>query len=106
MYYGDSETRRDEMALSHNNLNTLQTILGKMEPQDFNVVNDIVRKAFSHAQLRAGGKFAIGDHVSWINKRGVVVTGKIRKINRKSVIVDAENGQAWRVSPSMLKLVG
>ena len=94
------------MALSHNNLNTLQTILGKMEPQDFNVVNDIVRKAFSHAQLRAGGKFAIGDRVSWDSKRDVAMLGTIKKINRKTIIVETDSAGTWKVSPSMLKLVG
>ena len=92
------------MPLTHNDLNKLQEILAKMDETDFTVVNQIVRDGFSNVQLKARVAFRIGDIVEWDAKIGKIVTGKITKINRKTIIVRAaDTGTEWRVSPSLLK---
>jgi hypothetical protein len=48
-------------------------------------------------------ELAIGDRVAFQPERGVVVTGTIVRLNRKSVTVVASDATQWRVSPSLLR---
>lgn len=48
----------------------------------------------------------VGDHVSFVTKRGTTVTGVITKMNQKSVNVQQDNSYTnWRVAPSLLKIL-
>ena len=49
-------------------------------------------------------EYAPGDYVKWQSRKaGQLVFGIVRKLNRKSVGVDAKDGKLWRVSPSFLE---
>ena len=95
------------MALSHNDLNTLQRIMDKAEPGDWKVINQIMRDASNNMQTKAivAIRADVGDKVEWDSKTGSTLRGKIQKINRKTIIVKTETGSLWKVSPSMLRKV-
>lgn len=44
----------------------------------------------------------VGERVSFSPECGHVVVGTVVRLNKKSVTVLAQNGQQWRVAPSLL----
>ena len=51
------------------------------------------------------GAFAFGDRVRFMSDTGQVVTGRVVKLNVKSVGLRTETGIYWRVSPRFLETV-
>ncbi|KKN73521.1 hypothetical protein LCGC14_0399630 [marine sediment metagenome] len=49
-------------------------------------------------------EYAPGDYVKWPSRKaGQLMFGIVRKLNRKSVGIDAKDGRLWRVAPSFLE---
>ena len=59
---------------------------------------------------RFTGAWKVGDRVEFDGKRGEVVTGTVKRVNRKTVTVTPDNprrsGEYWRVSPGLLRPEG
>jgi hypothetical protein len=49
--------------------------------------------------------FRVGDKVSFVGRRGEVLTGKVTRINPKLVSVTLPSGFGWRVHPTLLTKV-
>jgi len=49
--------------------------------------------------------YRVGDVVTFEDKNGKPVVGKIRTVNEKTCTIDAEDGGKWRVHPTFLRLV-
>ena len=51
--------------------------------------------------------FRVGDKVGFATKWGQAVTGTIRKINRKNIVLKADvTSVVWTVNPSLLRMIG
>ena len=65
-----------------------------------------IAKMFNNARSAksrsAAKSFQVGQHVSWMSNRSGPKTGVIKKINKKNILVNTENGQ-WQVPASLLK---
>tara|TARA_Y100001972_G_C7414942_1_gene214733 strand:+ start:147 stop:404 length:258 start_codon:yes stop_codon:yes gene_type:complete len=65
-----------------------------------------IAKMFNNARsakaLSAAKSFQVGQSVSWMSNRSGPKTGVIKKINKKNILVNTENGQ-WQVPASLLK---
>ena len=80
-------------------------ITGSLSDADLLSIGDAIR--FVRAQLvrKATGSLTIGRQVKFTNSRtGVEVTGKVKKVNRKFIIVDT-GAMTWRVPGNMLTAV-
>ena len=55
-----------------------------------------------HSQMLG---FSIGERVCFQPAGCPVLAGLIAKYNRKTVLVIADNGQQWKVSPSLLRKI-
>lgn len=69
------------------------------------LVNAIKRRRELLSSILKNG-LAIGDMVSFVGRRNLIVVGRVRKINAKNVIVEPnDGGAAWNVPAAMLKPV-
>jgi len=88
--------------LTKSEINTLETIMNKMEAAEFNIVADIFNDARRLAEFKKANTFKRGQKVKWSGKRGNM-SGVISKVNRKSIIVLVDGKDNWKVSPSLLQ---
>lgn len=51
---------------------------------------------------RAVHQFAKGDRVRFKGRYSMILEGTVKKVNKKTVSVDADNGEGWRVHPTSL----
>ena len=67
-------------------------------------ISKIISARHKELQRHMATKFSVGDKVTFSGKYGNVESGKIIKINQKSIDVRTLTNR-WRVSPSMLSKV-
>lgn len=90
--------------LTNKDIATLRSIVSKMESmEDINLLYKIANDQQRLFQARTKAAFKLGDRVSFRGRRGEVVTGFISKKNPKTIIVIADSGVQWKVTPSLLK---
>lgn len=66
----------------------------------------IVERLRQFQQARAQVKmlnFRTGERVLFHDGQGTIVRGVIKRFNKKSVSIIADNGHRWNVSPSLLR---
>lgn len=85
-----------------NVMDTVKMVMS-MDKADLNKVVEAVRFRRSQLETMSRLSFSVGDKVEFDSRKGMTVTGKIKKINRKTIIVDATDMRTWRVSPSLLR---
>jgi hypothetical protein len=90
------------MALTTKQMSQIQTLLTLAERDDFNKIADMFNTSRRMADNSIKNKFAVGQKVSWHGKRGFL-NGKITKINRKNIVVNAGAAGMWNVAPSILQ---
>lgn len=69
------------------------------------LIADALKGAFGRHQLKAKLSLRKGMIVSWNGRNHGEMQGQVIKVNRKTIDVRA-NDVTWRVSPSLLKVVG
>lgn len=73
--------------------------------EDLRIVNQTVTRRWRELQTRkavvAQSQFRVGDKVRWAGRRGSE-TGTILRFGPKNVIVKADNGVEWRITPTLL----
>jgi hypothetical protein len=57
---------------------------------------------WSELTTKAARAFRPGDRVTWQTKQGVPMSGRVTRINRKTIGIQADDGDNWRVAPSLL----
>lgn len=81
--------------------------LYNLDAESLAAVSAIIRERNSDIQAAARSQFRIGDYVRFDAKsrgRGII-SGRIVKINGKTIKVKANSGATWRVTPSLLTKV-
>lgn len=85
-------------------MNTVITAIRNMNNDELNQVIAAVKLQRTWLAKTTAGALAVGDWVEFA-ARGRTITGKVTKINSKTVIVNEIGYGNWRVTASLLKVV-
>tara|TARA_B100001057_G_scaffold322395_1_gene322605 strand:- start:3580 stop:3873 length:294 start_codon:yes stop_codon:yes gene_type:complete len=91
----------------NNNLVTKASeLIYQMDNDQLNQVIEAIKLKRNHIATQAVRSFMIGDIVGFTGKRGNQVSGKIKKINKKYIIIDCGTSGQWRVPGNHLTKLG
>ena len=91
----------------NNNLVTKASeLIYQMDNDQLNQVIEAIKLKRNHIATQAVRSFMIGDIVGFTGKRGNQVSGKIKKINKKYIIIDCGTDGQWRVPGNHLTKLG
>ena len=78
-----------------------------MDNDELNQVIEAIKMKRQYLSKQAVRSFLVGDIVGFTKKNGVRVTGQVRKVNQKYIIVnESATGTQWRVPATMLTKLG
>ena len=79
---------------------------GDFTNEELNSINDAIRFARAQLVVRNKSVLTIGSNVKFTSSTRGTISGVVKKINRKFIIVD-QSGQfrSWRVPASMLEVL-
>lgn len=90
-----------------NNLVTKASeLIYQMDQDQLNQVIEAIKLKRNHIATQAVRSFMIGDIVGFTGKKGNQVSGKIKKINKKYIIIDCGTQGQWRVPANHLTKLG
>jgi len=79
----------------------------QMDNDQLNQLVEAVKLKRTHLARQAVRSFLVGDIVQFTKKNGVPVSGQVRKVNKKYIIVsESATGTQWRVPGTMLTKLG
>lgn len=78
---------------------------GNFSPDDIRSIQQALKAAYSNMQTREKFSYRVGEEVTFKARSGEYISGKITKINQKTINVRTNTGMEWKVSPSLLKKV-
>jgi len=82
----------------NNNLVTKASeLIYQMDNDQLNQVIEAIKLKRNHIATQAVRSFMVGDIVGFTGKFGKQVSGKIKKINKKYIIIDCGTDGQWRV---------
>ena len=86
-----------------NNVQTAIDAIRNMNNDEINQVVEAVKLRRTQLARSTARSLMIGDIVSFEGRGGATVTGRVQKINRKTVLVkDSASNTVWRVTASLL----
>ena len=84
-------------------INTVLDQIQRMDNDELNRVIAAVKLQRTHIARTMTRKLLVGDVVSFEGRRGARVTGTVRKINPKTVLVkDSKSATTWKVTATLL----
>ena len=87
-------------------INTVVDQIARMDNAELNRVVDAVKQRRTYNARNITRKLVIGDLVSFEERKGIRITGPVKKVNPKTVLVtDDSSGIVWKVSASLLTRV-
>ena len=91
-----------------NNLVTKATeLVYQMDNNQLNDLIEAIKLKRTYLARQAVKSFLVGDIVGFVKKNGVQVTGQVRKVNKKYIVVnESATGTQWRVPATMLTKLG
>ena len=88
------------------NVNTVITAIRNSDRDQLNQIIEQVKLRQTFLARQASRSFVIGDIVSFTGRRNATVTGRVTKVNQKTVVVlDNNSSTQWKVTASMLKQI-
>ena len=85
------------------NVNTVITAIRNSDRDQLNQIIEQVKLRQTFLARQASRSFVIGDIVSFTGRRNATVTGRVTKVNQKTVVVLDNNSRTqWKVTSSML----
>jgi ribosomal protein L35AE/L33A len=82
-------------------------LIYQMDSNQLNEVVEAIKLKRTHLAKQVARSVVIGDIVSFNGRRGQTVTGKVTKVNQKTVVVrDSATQTQWKVTASMLTKLG
>ena len=82
-------------------------LIYQMDSNQLNEVVEAIKLKRTHLAKQVARSIVIGDIVSFNGRRGQTVTGKVTKVNQKTVVVrDSSTQTQWKVTASMLTKLG
>lgn len=76
---------------------------GNLSAEELRSISQATKAAYTMLQSRARFSFYVGESVSFTTRSGHPITGKVAKINQKTIQVRTDTGMEWKVSPSLLR---
>lgn len=84
--------------------------VNKLGEEDLRYLNRLIverlRLLHQARSTRQMAKFSAGDRVSFFDGGVNLISGIVARLNRKTLMVMADNGMRWNVAPGLLKLDG
>jgi len=93
------------MAINDKDVRAIRGILDRAENKDLDLVLNLLkarRDAIARINTATLGR---GCKVRFKGRRGVIVTGTVEKVNRKTVIVKGDDNVTWKVAGSLLEVI-
>ena len=82
-------------------------LIYQMDSDQLNQIVEAVKLKRTHLAKQTARSLMVGDIVSFEGRRGQTVTGKVTKVNQKTVVVrDSSTQTQWKVTASMLTKLG
>ena len=82
-------------------------LIYQMDADQIDQVVEAIKLKRTHLAKTIARSIVVGDIVSFNGRRGQTVTGKVTKVNQKTVVVRDSNTQIqWKVTASMLTKLG
>jgi hypothetical protein len=82
-------------------------LIYQMDNDQLSEIVEAIKLKRTYLSKQAVRSFLVGDIVQFTKKNGVQVSGQIRKINKKYIIVnESASGTQWRVPGTMLTKLG
>ena len=82
-------------------------LIYKMDADQVDQIVEAIKLKRTHLAKTVARSIIIGDIVSFDGRRGQTVTGKVTKVNQKTVVVrDSTTQTQWKVTASMLTKLG
>ncbi len=84
-------------------LNTAIQAIQNSDRDELNQIIAAVKLRQTYLARQASRSFMVGDIVSFTGRRNATVTGRVTKVNQKTVVVlDNNSSTQWKVTASML----
>ena len=91
--------------ISKSDMAKLSTIISSAsEVSEIREIQDILASSFRRISRAKSNEFRVGQRVSFTSRTGSDITGKVLKINQKTVSIEASNGSRWKVSSTLLRV--
>ena len=85
------------------NVNTAINAIQNSDRDELNQIIAAVKLRQTFLARQASRSFMVGDIVSFAGRRNATVTGRVTKVNQKTVVVLDNNSRTqWKVTASML----
>ncbi len=82
-------------------------LIYQMDNDQLNEIVDAIKLKRTYLSKQAVRSFLVGDIVQFTKKNGMQVSGQVRKINKKYIIVnESATGTQWKVPGTMLTKLG
>ena len=82
-------------------------LIYQMDNDQLSEIVEAIKLKRTYLSKQAVRSFLVGDIVQFSKKNGVSVSGQVRKVNKKYIIVsESATGTQWRVPGTMLTKLG
>ena len=82
-------------------------LIYQMDNDQLSEIVEAIKLKRTHLAKTVARSIVVGDIVSFNGRRGQTVTGKVTKVNQKTVVVrDSTTQIQWKVTASMLTKLG
>ena len=82
-------------------------LIYQMDNDQLSEIVEAIKLKRTYLSKQAVRSFLVGDIVQFTKKNGVPVSGQVRKVNKKYIIVsESATGTQWRVPGTMLTKLG
>lgn len=84
-------------------INTVLDQIQRMDNAELNRVVDAVKQRRTYNARNITRKLMVGDIVSFEERKGSTITGRVKKVNPKTVLVsDSSTNTVWKVTATLL----
>jgi len=106
LLYNSNKANREAQNMTNIVTKSVELIY-QMDNNQLNEVVEAIKLKRTHIAKQAVKSFLVGDIVQFTKKNGVSVSGQVRKVNKKYIIVnESATGTQWRVPATMLTKLG
>jgi hypothetical protein len=80
----------------------IKRLLSDCDANEINMVIRMIKDRRDVLEMEARATFHVGDLISFAHKKVGEMNGVVKKLNIKTAVIKAENGEKWKVPLSIL----
>ena len=80
----------------------IKRLLSDCDANEINMVIRMIKDRRDMLEMEARATFHVGDLISFAHKKVGEMNGVVKKLNIKTAVIKAENGEKWKVPLSIL----